>query len=134
MLDIYISKFTSATLVKVTCLHVYMNATALKGLFNGWIAVLRGCEEEVSQFHRFSEDPLAPLGVDAKPEKWICWNNVVRGFRTGVHAQGVDREVVDADVGFPLCLRSRLVFVYVARDSYERIGRVQVRVHKWRRQ
>lgn len=78
-LDIYISKFANATLVRVTWLHVYMDATGLKDLFDGWMAVLRGREDQVPPFHGLSGDLAVCLGVHSKPEKWVCWNNVLRG-------------------------------------------------------
>lgn len=61
-------------------MHVYMDGTALKDLFNGWTTVLHSREDQVPPFHGFSEDPAAALGINSKPEKWVCWGNVVRGI------------------------------------------------------
>lgn len=79
-LDIYTSKFANEILVRATWLHVYLDAARLKGLIDGWTAVLRGREDQVPPFHRFSEDPAVCLETDSKPEKWVCWSNALRRF------------------------------------------------------
>ncbi|ODM20812.1 hypothetical protein SI65_03865 [Aspergillus cristatus] len=110
-LDIYIIKFANATLVRVTCCTFT------------WMG-------QQSKTCSMVDDSAAWPRGPSSPVPWVY-----EGVReNGVHTQGVDCEVVDADVGCSHCLRTRLVRVPIAREGYERIGRVRFRVRKSRRQ
>lgn len=82
-LHIHVSTFTNATIVTVTWLHTLTDIMGISSLFHAWTAVLRGDPDETiptptGMFQR--DDPLAALSKRIPPEKYVNYDQLLRGL------------------------------------------------------
>jgi hypothetical protein len=62
-LSLHIVSFEDATIVSISWLHTFLDATAMVAVLNAWVLVLNGCEAEVPPICNFDTDHLASLGI-----------------------------------------------------------------------
>ncbi|KAJ5887881.1 hypothetical protein N7495_007922 [Penicillium taxi] len=70
-LDIHLVVTLNATLVKLTWLHTFMDASGRASLLSAWAAVLRGREDQVPPFLGFLQDPLADMNAQPLLEWFV---------------------------------------------------------------
>lgn len=79
-LDIHAALFQDATLLTISYLHTFSDAISRTNLFEAWIAVLRGHEEEVPAFVPYDHDPLYTLGKEAPRQSYRNLRRLLSGL------------------------------------------------------
>lgn len=79
-LSIQIVSFEDATLVSVTWPHTFLDAMGLRALFDAWILVLRGQEDQLPPFYGFDVDPVANLGDSSPVEPYVLADRQLKGL------------------------------------------------------
>ncbi|KAJ5229060.1 hypothetical protein N7489_009768 [Penicillium chrysogenum] len=79
-LDIHAALFQDATLLTISYLHTFSDAISRTNLFEAWIAVLRGHEEEVPAFVPYDHDPLYTLGKEAPRQSYRNLGRLLSGL------------------------------------------------------
>ncbi|KAH8657136.1 hypothetical protein BGZ60DRAFT_384179 [Tricladium varicosporioides] len=82
-LSLHVVSFTDATLVSLTWPHTYFDAMGRAALFNAWIAVLEGREEDVPDLIGYDYDPLENISSiqGSKEEPYILAKHQMKGLR-----------------------------------------------------
>ncbi|KAI0164004.1 hypothetical protein GGR57DRAFT_498096 [Xylariaceae sp. FL1272] len=78
-LSMHVVCFEDATLVSLGWPHTFLDAMGRRELFQAWIAVLEGRDDDVKPLHGVYEDPLKSFGLAPK-EQYILADRVVAGW------------------------------------------------------
>lgn len=79
-LSIQTVSFEDATLVSVTWPHTFLDAMGLRALFDAWILILRGQEDQLPPFYGFDVDPVANLGDSSPVEPHVLADRQLKGL------------------------------------------------------
>lgn len=78
-ISVHVVSFSDGTLLSLSWMHTFMDATAVSSLLNAWTLVLDGREDEVPPICNFDTDPMAELGVQPE-EKHVLQEEQLGGW------------------------------------------------------
>ncbi|KAF2427119.1 hypothetical protein EJ08DRAFT_616205 [Tothia fuscella] len=78
-LSLHIISFQDATLVSLSWMHTFLDATAMSAVLRAWISVMNGREDEVPPISNFDVDVLASLGTRPK-EPFVLADKLLSGW------------------------------------------------------
>ena len=79
-LSLHVTSFTDATFVTLSWSHIFFDALGRQSLFQAWLAVLDGREEDVPECIPYEEDPVVGIAGDAKPEDHVLYKYALTGI------------------------------------------------------
>ncbi|KAH6669906.1 hypothetical protein B0J14DRAFT_619062 [Halenospora varia] len=82
-LSLHIVSFVDATLVSLTWPHTFLDAMGRASLFNAWIAIVEGRQEDVPELVGYDYDPLAGISSiqGSKEEPYLLAKYQMKGLK-----------------------------------------------------
>jgi hypothetical protein len=105
-LSIHVVSFEDATVLTLSWSHVFLDAMGRQGLFNAWIAVLNGREDEVPPFVPLRIDPAHDIAQKGFAKAHVLYSYALTGFWFVLFVFGYVYEMLmhPAETGRLICL------------------------------
>jgi hypothetical protein len=105
-LSIHVVSFEDATLLTLSWSHVFLDAMGRQGLFNAWISVLNGREDEVPPFVPLRIDPAHDIAQEGRAKSHVLYDYALKGIWFIFFIVGYVYEILmhSAETGRMVCL------------------------------